>query len=54
MTLPDFTITSYEMLLSLLRMAVAPHIRERLKAELRSRDRAMYNQWAQVNGGEFK
>jgi hypothetical protein len=54
MTLPDFTIIAYETLLCLLRTDLPVPIRERLQAELRSRDRAMYNQWVQINGGEFK
>jgi hypothetical protein len=54
MTLPNFTVTSYEMILSLLRTDIPADIRDRLQCELRSRDRAMYNQWAAINGGEFK
>lgn len=54
MILPDFRITSYETLLCLLRTDVTGEVRERLSAELRSRDRAMHNQWVAINGGEFK
>lgn len=52
--IPDFTITPYETLLCMLRTDLPAQVKERLQAELRSRDRAMYNQWVQINGGEFK
>jgi hypothetical protein len=54
MTLPNFTVTSYEMILSLLRTDLPAQLRERLKSELHSRDRASHNQWVAINGGEFK
>lgn len=54
MTFPNFTLTPYEILLSLLRTDISGELRERLQSELRSRDRAMHNQWVQINGGEFK
>jgi len=52
--MPEFALTSYEMILSLLRTDISVGIRERLVAELKSRDRAMHNQWVAVCGGEFK
>lgn len=49
-----FTRTSYETLLALLRTSLPEYLRTRITGELRSRDRAMHNQWVQVCGGEFK
>lgn len=45
---------SYETLLAALRLPLPADWRERVQSEVRSRDRAMYNQWVQVCGGEFK
>jgi len=42
------------MILSLLRTDIGADLRERLQAELRSRDRAEYNLWVSIFGGEFK
>lgn len=50
----DFTRTAYETLLAALRTDVQPTVRERLVAELKCRDRAMFNQFVEVCGGEFK
>lgn len=50
----DIAKTSYEGLLALLRQILPADIRERVQAELRSRDRCMHNQWVEVCGGEFK
>jgi hypothetical protein len=50
----DFVRTSYETILAMLRTDITAEQRERLAAELKSRDRAMHNQWVQVCGGEFK
>jgi hypothetical protein len=53
--LASFRDTSYEGLLALLRSTVlVDEQRERVLGELRTRDRAMHNQWVQVCGGEFK
>lgn len=52
--IPDFARVSYEGLLAMLRTQLVPNIREYVVAELRSRDRALANQWAEVCGGEFK
>jgi hypothetical protein len=49
-----FIRTPYETLLALLRTDLPHYLRERITGELRSRDRAMHNQWVQVCGGEFK
>jgi len=54
MNLPDFVRTSYETLLALLRTDLPAETRERLTAELKSRDRAEYNLWVREFGGEFK
>lgn len=53
--LMSFGSTSYEGLLAMLRDAtLTVEQRERVLGELKSRDRAMHNQWVQVCGGEFK
>jgi hypothetical protein len=49
-----FIHTPYEKLLCLLRVDLPPYLRARIEAELRSRNRALYNQYVQINGGEFK
>lgn len=49
-----FNRTPYETLLALLRVNLPPYLRARIQGELRSRDRAMHNQWVEVCGGEFK
>jgi len=49
-----FTHISYEMLLRILRVESRSVVRERITAELRSRDRAMHNQWVQACGGEYR
>ncbi len=50
----DTSHTSYETILALLRTDLDAQTRERLAAELKSRDRAMYNQWVEVCGGQFR
>lgn len=50
----DLLSIPYEMLLAWLRLPLPKEMRERLQGELRSRDRAMHNQWVEVCGGEFK
>jgi hypothetical protein len=48
-------LMSYEQILAWLRTPVlSPERRNRLYWELHSRDRAEYNQWVSINGGEFK
>lgn len=55
MNLIDFTRTSYETLLVQLHKGMLTiDQRERVIAELRSRDRAMHNQWMEICGGEFQ
>ena len=49
-----FIRTRYETLLALLRTPMPAYLRQRIQGELRSRDRAMHNQWIEINGGEFK
>lgn len=49
-----FARTPYETLLALLRQDISKRLRYRLVTELRSRNRAMYNQYVEINGGEFK
>lgn len=49
-----FIRTTYETLLALLRVDLTPRLRTRIEGELRSRNRAMYNQYVEINGGEFK
>ncbi len=49
-----FTRTPYETLLALLRTDMPLYLRTRIRGELRSRDRAMHNQWVEVCGGEFR
>lgn len=49
-----FTRTRYETLLALLRVDMPAYLRARITGELRSRDRAMHNQWVEICGGEFK
>lgn len=49
-----FVRTSYETLLCLLRVDLPPYLRARIEGELHSRDRAMYNQYVMINGGEFR
>jgi len=44
----------YEVIIDLLRTDLPAHLRERLQAELKSRDRAEYNLWVATFGGEFK
>lgn len=49
------SLMSYEQILAWLHTSVlSPARRERLYCELHSRDRAEYNQWVAINGGEFK
>lgn len=50
----NFVLTSYETILAMLRTDISKEQRERLSAELKSRDRATHNQWVEVCGGEFK
>jgi hypothetical protein len=54
MSLPDFALTTYETILSLLRTDLSAETRERLTAELKSRARAQHNLWVREFGGEFK
>lgn len=50
-----FANTTYETLIASLRKAdLDAELRERIAAELRSRDRAAHNQWIAANGGEFR
>ena len=50
-----FANTSYESLIAALRKVdLTAELRERIAAELRSRDRAAHNQWVAANGGEFR
>lgn len=51
----DLASKAYEQLLILLRqLTITDAEREIITCELRSRDRAMKNQWAQVCGGQFQ
>lgn len=49
-----FIRTPYETLLCLLRQDLKPYLRMRIEKELHSRNRAMYNQYVEINGGEFR
>lgn len=49
-----FLRTPYETLLCLLRQDITKRLRVRLESELRSRDRAMHNQYVEINGGSFR
>jgi len=50
----NYVHAAYETILALLRTDLPAETRERLSAELKSRDRAEYNLYVQVCGGEFK
>lgn len=49
-----FLRTPYETLLALLRVDLPAYLRARIEGELKSRNRAMYNQYVEINGGDFK
>ena len=49
-----FIRTPYETLLCLLRTDLPDYLRARIQGELRSRDRALYNQYVAIDGGEYK
>lgn len=51
----DLASKAYEQLLALLRhMTLTSSEKDLVTCELRCRDRAMYNQWVQVCGGQYK
>lgn len=55
MNLPDILSRPYETLLAMLRsLDLDVDTRHRIHCELRSRDRALHNQWLEICGGEFK
>jgi hypothetical protein len=50
----DPTRAPYEVIIDLLRTDLPADMRDRLQAELKSRDRAEYNLWVATFGGEFR
>lgn len=53
-TLSTTLMQPYEVLLALLREDIAPALREHLEAELKSRDRALHNQYLALTQNPFK
>lgn len=53
-TLSTTLMQPYEVLLALLREDIAPALREHLEAELKSRDRALHNQYLALTQDPFK